>query len=589
MRFTVFDRWGTQKGVVDDAISAIHKDELNGEDSLTLTTTSCGLIKGDRIVWRDKFGVWHEHVVNEVSYLHENNTLKSVVYAETSMNEMYLDYIVELRPEGVNAATAMQRALSVTRWAVGTVEPTGTASTSFYHISAREALTKVVENWGGELQPTITVSGPSVVGRSVSLLNRRGADGGKRFEWTKDIQRIERRVYPDDVVTALYGYGKGLEVYDSDGELTGGYTRRLTFGEINNGLDYVYDDAAKATWGTLDANGVKQHAFGKVEFNDCDDMEELLELTTAELQKLKQPQVTYTASVIDLADLGYDFEDVRTGDTVAIVDNELNERLQGRVLCVKRDLFQESATVITLGNITRSINDVISSTKVSVNRLNDHSSAWDGAASLSSTYVNAVINNLNTTMNVTGGYTYMEPGEGIITYDRARDDDPTMAIQITGAGFRIANSKNSQGEWNWRAFGTGDGFTADEMIAGTLNAQLVDVINLNADNINSGTLDSERIAARSITVAQTELDDYVSIDGGVLTLGKTTSDTKQVIDNESATIYRASGDTYLSVAQFAESSTLPSINTETVAWDDIGFIVRHPNDGKTHVTFRGLS
>src|SRR5699024_9085963 len=43
-----------------------------------------------------------------------------------------------------------------------------------------------------------------------------------------------------------------------------------------------------------------------------------------------------------------------------------------------------------------------------------------------------------------------------------------MAIQIKGGGFRIANSKLPNGEFDWRTFGTGDGFTADVIIAGIL-------------------------------------------------------------------------------------------------------------------------
>lgn len=71
-------------------------------------------------------------------------------------------------------------------------------------------------------------------------------------------------------------------------------------------------------------------------------------------------------------------------------------------------------------------------------------------------------------MNQTGGYTYYKPGEGVITYDKPEDQNPTMAIQIKGAGFRIANTKKSNGDWDWRTFGTAAGFTADEINAGTI-------------------------------------------------------------------------------------------------------------------------
>lgn len=58
--------------------------------------------------------------------------------------------------------------------------------------------------------------------------------------------------------------------------------------------------------------------------------------------------------------------------------------------------------------------------------------------------------------------------------------DNRCAMMLCGGGFMIANSKKDNGEWNWRTFGTGDGFAADLIVTGFLNA--------------------ERIAAGSITV-----------------------------------------------------------------------------------------
>lgn len=468
MRFQVFDRWGHQTGVLNGVVEAVHKDEVNGEDSLTLLLASCDLIKGNRIVWKDRFGTWHEHIVNDLKDVHDDGKLYTAAYCENSLAELFTDYIEELRPYNVTATVALQRALSVTRWAVGTVDVPGTSSASFYHISAREAISLIVENWGGELSATITVSGTQVTSRKVNIATRRGADDGKRFEWTKDIQSITREVSADDVCTALYGYGKGLGAYDDDGNLTGGFERKLTFGDINGGKDYVTDEAARQTWGLPDGSGGIKHTFGKVEFHDCEDMSELMSLTKAELAKRCKPQLTYKANVIDLADAGFAYEDVRAGDTVAIVDRDLGERLSGRVLCIERYLFNEQATVITLGNVARKITDVISAAQASLSHLGSRAALWDGAVSLSSGYINGVINSLNNTMNQTGGYTYYRPGEGMITYDKPEDQNPTMAIQIKGAGFRIANAKKSNGDWDWRTFGTAAGFTADEINAGTI-------------------------------------------------------------------------------------------------------------------------
>lgn len=468
MRFNLFDRWGKQIGALDNVLSVLHKDVLNGEDSLTLTLPKTNLIKGQRIVWCDRWGVWHEHIINEITDIHNQGKLYASVYCENSIAELYTDYIVDLRPIDATSSEALRKALSNSRWELGRVDVMGTNTTNFYHISAREAVADVVKVWGGEISTTIEVTGCEVTARKINLTSRRGDDTGKRFEWTKDLTSIQREVSADDVVTALYGYGKGLPTTDDDGNATGGYSRKLTFGGINGGKDYVTNESAKDKWGLPDGAGGIKHTFGKVEFNDCEDERELLNLTRAALEEKSKPQIAYKASIINLADAGYEFEDVRTGDTVAIIDRDLDERISGRVLSVTRHLFDEQATVIELGNLIRSITSPVAANTADLNWIKSHASGWTAASQLGNDYMDAVISRLNAQMNAEGGYTYYEPGEGLTTYDKPVDQNPTMAIQIKGGGFRIANSKKSNGEWNWRAFGDGSGFTADCITAGTI-------------------------------------------------------------------------------------------------------------------------
>lgn len=507
--YWTFDRWGRQTGTVQDVLEAVHSDELNGEDSLTLTTPTCDLSKGDRIVWRDKFGEWHEHIVNDIKDEHADGALLSVVYCENSLAELYTDHIDDIRPSGVTAAVAMGRVLDGTRWSVGIVTVTGTASTTVYHASAREGVSKVVEAWGGEVSTTITVSGTGVSGRAVNL-GRRGHDHGKRFEWSKDIQSVTREVLTDDVCTALYGYGKGLEAYDEDGELTGGYERRLKFGEVNGGLDYVADEDAKLLYGLPDGSGGIKHTFGRVIFEDCEDMDELLALTRAELDVRKHPQVSYTATVVDLADAGLDFEDVRTGDTVALIDHGLGERLQGRVLRVQRHLLDEGETVVTLGNLSRSITDELSRQLGLLNDIMAHTSAWDSSSSNTAEYVAAVLRSLNKVMNQTGGYVYMEPGEGIVTYDRPEDDDPTMVVKITGGGIGIANSRTSGGDWDWKTLIVSGHVAAELVTAVQIVAGFIGNVDGTYWDLDSGVLNisgSDTLAGETVSSVLTGMED----------------------------------------------------------------------------------
>ena len=68
-------------------------------------------------------------------------------------------------------------------------------------------------------------------------------------------------------------------------------------------------------------------------------------------------------------------------------------------------------------------------------------------------------------------YIISDQGDGIITYDKPDPEEATMAIQILGGSFRIANSKGPDGEWQWRTFGDGNGFIADAFVGGVLKGE----------------------------------------------------------------------------------------------------------------------
>lgn len=489
--FYVYDRWGKQVGTLPHPLSATHKDRVNGEDSLTLELPGAPLTKGQRILWRDKFGAWHEHMVSDVSERHEGGRIVQEAYCESSIAELLTDYLVEVEPKGAVCSAALSRALeaSGSRWTVGRVEPKGTADFSWYHVTAYDAVTEIVEAYGGELEVTIVVEGDVVRERRIDILQRRGSDLGRFFCYGHDLVGIERTVGTDPVYTALYGYGKGVQRYDEEtGEATGGYSRKITFGEINGGLDWVGDEDARLKWGVPDGRGGVKHAFGKVEFSDCEDAAELKERTLAALATASQPQVTYEGSVLNFGEAGFaNGEDCRPGDTVYLRDPELGDlRVQGRVLEVDRDELSERSTKLTLGNIRERFTQRFGAAYADLQWLKAQAERWDSPTELGESYVDAIVARLNTVMNVTGGYTYIEPGMGIVTYDRPREADPTMAIQITGAGFRIANSKLSDGTWNWRTFGTGAGFTADEINVGTIRG------GSNTWNLETGDLEFDQ-------------------------------------------------------------------------------------------------
>lgn len=472
MRVDVYSRHDAYIGTIatDELLSFVHTDELNGEDSVAIQTYF-RLCEGHRLVWRDPQGTCHEHVCQDPRGLHEGGR---TVYSDTALNsicELFGDYLEDKRPYGYSYQRALEVALAPTRWAVSTVDQPGTVSAglTFYHVSAREALNAILE-CGGELETVITVGTGGVTGRSIGIRAHRGSTSGhRRFAYGKDVTGISKTEHWG-AITACYGYGKGVET-DS-----GGYGRKLTFGGINGGLNYVYDGDALKLYGRPDGGGGYAHVFGTYENSDCEDAGQLLSETRSYLEEHKVPGVTYTADVLDLVRFGRQWEGVSVGDDVQVVDTEYDPelRLEGRVSKLVRNCLN-GAMEVTLGNVTETMADMWIAQRQAVSSLSKRSGNWDVAASTPAAYLQQLMDGLNERFNTLGmSYRYDSFEKGTIYSSVPMDEDgnPTKtggwAMQLCSRGFRIASGTKADGSWNWTTFGTGEGFTASLLNAGVI-------------------------------------------------------------------------------------------------------------------------
>lgn len=346
------DRWEAYKGPIKTLFECEDTREVNGENALSITTLA-RLDKGDRLVWRDLKGRWHENIVDGVEEKRASAGILYTYYCPTSAQiELLGDYLEDKRPYDVSAYAALASALSSSRWQVGTVADLGQAGTNFYHTNAWAAIHDVADTWGGELSFEIQVSGTKVTARRVCMAKQVGEDNGKRFTYAKDLVSVKRSVDEGNVCTALYGYGKSLQTADEDGNLTGGYDRKLTFGGVNGGQNWVGSADALARWGRPDGKGGKAHVFGDVEFSDCEDAAELKKLTEAQLAKSCVPTVSYTVDAVALARAGEGFEGADEGDLVTVVDKVYDPplRVRTRITKVVEDQLRPGEVTYTFGN-----------------------------------------------------------------------------------------------------------------------------------------------------------------------------------------------------------------------------------------------
>lgn len=484
--FTRFNRWGDNLGRLTVS-AATHTDALDGTDELNITCAE-DLVKGDRVVWIDLQGACHEHIVDTIDRVHDDDGApETQAVCINSVNETWDDWLDDKRPSG-SVSVALTSILADTRWEVGTCDQGGSASRTFYHESVREGLAGIIETWGGELETLIVHDGARIVSRRVGVRAKRGnQNSAKRFTWTKDLVSVKRSVASDNPKTRVYGYGKGVETE------SGGYGRRLTFGDINGGKDYVEDAEATAVWGHPDGEGGILPAVASYVNEQCEDAAQLLQETKDYLEQVKEPKVTYTASVIDLYAFGRSWEGVGVGDDVAIIDKGFSAegvRLHGRVSQIERDLLTGDATV-TFGTLTDTMADMWQSVNNALKSNSQQNALYDAAAGTSVSWLIQLQQALNAQFNAVGTY-HVETFElGEIWSNVPLNPETGLpvkatadmwAINVNGRGQRLAAGLTSDGQWDWRTFFTGGMVTADVINAGTMKA----------DRVRAGLLTDEK-------------------------------------------------------------------------------------------------
>ena len=165
----------------------------------------------------------------------------TVAYCTGSIAELSRTYIEDKRNRNANAKACLAKALEGTRWAVGTVETgtiTGTANLSFYHCTALDAIQKIADTYGLEVQteyqpdPTATRS----AGASSTSSNTGAPPTPRNASNTaKTSPKSNATSTAATSSPASTGGGKGIEQTNEEGEATGGYSRKISFADVNNG------------------------------------------------------------------------------------------------------------------------------------------------------------------------------------------------------------------------------------------------------------------------------------------------------------------------------------------------------------------
>lgn len=394
----------------------------------------------------------YEFVIVDSDYTREDIST-FVYFCRDSIIENAGNPILDKRPSGSHKV-ALNSIFENTRWTVeydGSFSESHTQSNSFFRISVLEALSQIIEEYNLEWYTKFLFTDSNITTRTI-VIGKIGSKSNSRLEFGKNIQSFKRRILPDTIITALYGYGKGEELE------SGAYGRRLSFSSINNGLDYVTNEAAKLKYG-IGPKTSKKHVFDFFIDENETDINNLLKNTKKELDRRSQVQAEYTVNAIDLN------LDASFGYTLDVLDEEIE--FSGSVRIIKE--VREAGNVeFTFGHITKSFLNQISKeiqkssekTKIEVTslmetRLNEITDVYFGE------------DGYNYDLPVSNEYNLPA---GLYSFNKPIDQNPTKVIYFGAGKMLIADSQNPDGTWNFRTAITPEGIIGDEVVTGTVTA-----------------------------------------------------------------------------------------------------------------------
>ena len=407
----------------------------------------------------DNSNVFHQY---RATSFKNNNGIVEIEGVHAFFDDMQAyGFIKDKRPTDATAATALGGILEGSRWQIGVNQSSHSATSNYYYVSRLEAFWDFIEKWNVEFKLRMVYSDGVIIGRYVDIYDQLSADYGKWYEYGDQLLTVEKEEDRQGVYTALIGRGKGEETE------AGGFGRRILFSDVEWTIaggdpvdkpllqDYVELPSATAQYGYSDGTP----RIGIVEFEDITDKALLLEATYQTLLNNCRPQVQFKA--------GVDEKGVsELGEIVTIIRDDLNIRYKTRVYKLRRNFLDQMDKEFTFGDklvSSQGERSVQINKELKKQQLQTISWLEVVNAAMMSMFWNE--DGYNYTFSAVNDYNL--PG-GFYSFNAPIDENPTKCIYMGAGMLAIANSKLPDGSWNFRTWGTGDGFTADLINAGTI-------------------------------------------------------------------------------------------------------------------------
>lgn len=490
-RAILFD--GTENYLSDLNTDSLQTEEIFGMDGeLHLTgqyplneALAWQIEEGCMLALDDPEGNDDEYLLFVIDTLQKTET-HLIFEGDHDYMQMAQGELVTFNTNADNSDVAIISALQNELYETGVVEIDRPLKRSRYKKNPLECLRYIEKEWGGELKFRVTITGSYNINRYVDHLQRIGKETGTFLEFGHNIGEFEHIIETDHIRTAMYGYGKGEEIEGED------ETQKLTFADVvwntadgdpvdkPAGQEWVGDENARIKYGRPDGNGGRKHRFGVYE-SQAETKDGLIHATHNQLEKVVEPLVNVKATMQDLGavDIDFDHERARIGETYFFVAETQAGEIEAKVRIMKLTRVRHDPTQneVELGNFLPAESEATERMEREIKTLSDRRKIYDEGATgaVEGSRVQGIIDAVKAEYRNSQAYIY-ENENGILLLNDDIEANPTKAMLLTGGQFFLANEQDVNGEWNWRTFGDGDGFIADELIAGTIRTDLVEIM-----------------------------------------------------------------------------------------------------------------
>lgn len=377
--------------------------------------------------------------------------LASNIQCEHIIFELLDDYIAYEELINVSAQQVMDVFLAGTRFKADATRISGTYDFEVEDATPLVGMNQVIDHFKCEY---VCANSPDPDGKFlITLYPQIGNDDGVQFRYRKNVKSIRKRTDERGVITRLYVFGKdGLGI----------------------------ETAADNTAGTAYIDSVNLAAYarpkkGSISFGDIDDPDELYQAGVDYLATVDTPNVSYEIDILSLAELA-DYGDIEAyglGDTIRTIDEELEIDISARIMRDERYPYEPWRNRVMIANFRPGIEDVLSDLQEAKRVVQNVT--YRGR--LNTFWLDGIINTMQNQLKASGAYAQAQvlPNAGYLL-ENTDVNSPDYGALYMGPGIFALADEKVNGEWNWRTFGTGKGFTADEINAGILNAALVRIV-----------------------------------------------------------------------------------------------------------------